>query len=103
MRAGVSNGKGFDGVDLLDQKALEKRTFVLSDVWRYDAAGKLEFDRVASVSAQHRFVFEAGTNSRRLYERGVRGALLLESDATLEHGAAEYLELTGPRPRALLP
>jgi hypothetical protein len=103
VRAGVSDGRGFDGIDILDGARLAKRKVVLSDVWRYDAAGRREFDRVGAVSAQHRFVFEAGTNSRRLYERGVRGGLLLKTDPALEQAAAAYLEITGPRPLALLP
>jgi arylsulfatase A-like enzyme len=102
-RAGVSEGAGFDGLDILDGRKLGARQAVLSDVWRYDARGVLEFDRVAAVGGSHRLVFEAARNSTRLYQRGEEGALVFSQDAALEDAVARYLEVTGPRPTALLP
>jgi arylsulfatase A-like enzyme len=102
-RTGVLEKGRFDGVDLLSADALSKRTAVLTDVWLYDALGKREFDRVGATGPEHRFVFEPGSNNRRLYARGLHAPLLLTEDAPLERVAAQYLEVTSPRPEALLP
>jgi arylsulfatase A-like enzyme len=102
-RVGVRELSGFDGVDLLDAQARARRKTVLADVWRYDALGVLEAERVAALDAQHRLVFEPRTNSTRLFTRGYRSKLLLGQDAALEQAIFRYLEHTGPQPQHLLP
>ncbi|HMI89808.1 MAG TPA: sulfatase-like hydrolase/transferase [Polyangiales bacterium] len=92
---------GLDGVDLFATRSRRERSSVLSDVWRYDARGRLEFDRVAAVSRELRLVFDVGANAQRVYRRA-GGAALLTPAPALERAVFEYLEETGPQPRELL-
>jgi hypothetical protein len=97
---GARELRGFDGADLLAPGAAALGRSVLSDVWRYDARGRLEFDRVAAVAGELRLVFDLGANAQRVYRRKT-GALVLAPAPALERAAFEYLERTGPRVREL--
>jgi hypothetical protein len=98
---GAREVSGLDGVNLFVERARRERRSVLSDVWRYDARGRLELDRVAAVSRELRLVFDVGANAQRVYRRA-GGAALLAPAPELERAAFEYLEETGPQPRELL-
>lgn len=91
---------GLDGVPLQSPLTAAART-VFSDLWRYDARGRIESEHVAAVAGAERLEWDVLANTLSAYRRPGRNAYYPPPPA-LETAVFGYLERAAAQPENLL-